>query len=126
MPERPDPGLPAELVQVLLTVVAEGGMADVVTDGDRLDQVVVEPEPAADGPGDPREQLHVDDAVRDPLVAYQVEDLGLVDIGGVGLRVQDPVHIDGKRVPHVPGARVVGPASQCPDGIGAFHVTIRR
>ncbi len=85
MPEGSDAGIHAELVKVALPVVAEGGVTDVVPDGDGLDEVVVQPQPPADGPRDAGEQLHVDDPVGYALVPHEVEDLSLVNVGRVCL-----------------------------------------
>ena len=50
VPKPPDPVLPAEAVEDLLPEVAEGHVTDVVAEGDRLDEVVVQAESPPDRP----------------------------------------------------------------------------
>ena len=92
--ELADPVLDAQLREEPLAVVAEGGVADVVPEGDRLDQVLVQAQEAADRAADLGDQLHVQHPVGDVVVADEVEDLGLVDVARVGPRVEDAVHVD--------------------------------
>ena len=88
--------LPAEAGEIDLAAVAEGGVADIVAEGDGLDQVLVEPEKTADGAGNPGHQLHMEDPVGDMVVVDQTEDLGLVDIAGVGPGVENAVGVEGE------------------------------
>ena len=85
--------LDAELGEDGLAVMAEGRVAQVVAQGDGLDQVLVEAQKAADGAADLRDQLHMQDPVGDVVVGDHREDLGLVDIAGVGFGVEDPVAV---------------------------------
>ena len=59
-------------------------MADVMAEGDRLDEILVKPERAADGPGDLGDELDMEDAVGDMIVFQEGEDLRLVDIACIG------------------------------------------
>ena len=68
----------------MLSGMAEGRVTDIMTEGDGLDQVLVEVEKTADGAGDSRNQLDVKDPVGDVIVADQAEYLRFIDIAGVG------------------------------------------
>lgn len=102
----------AELVEERLPEVAVGHVADVVAEGDRLDQVLVQAEGSSDRPCDLRDQLDVEDAVGDVVVLDEVEDLGLVDVARVGLRVDDPVGVPEERRPD---DRILGFAAGSPE-----------
>ena len=86
-----------------LTGVAEGGVAQVVTQGDGLGQILVEPQGPCHRPGDLRHLQRVGQpgAVMVPLGGQ--EHLGLVLEAAEGLGVDDPVP-----VPHEAGAHRVG------------------
>ncbi len=64
-----DPVGPAEAREDALAVVAEGRMADVVPQGNGLQEILVQAEKLADGPGDLGEELDVQHPVADLLVA---------------------------------------------------------
>ena len=121
MPKRTDSRSHAELMEIVLAIVPEGRMSDIMTDSYSLDEVVVQPEFSPDGSGDSAEQLHVDDTVRDTLVPDEIEHLGLVDIGGIGTGVEDPVHIDGEGIPHVPFAGIFRSPAYTLTGQRSFH-----
>jgi hypothetical protein len=94
-----DAGLLAQFGQVTFAFMAEWRMADIMAQGDCLDEVFVEPEKTADGAGNLGNQLHMQHPVRDVVVGNQVKYLGLVDVAGVGPTVQNPVRIQGKGLP---------------------------
>ena len=73
-----------EMREEFFTVMTEGRMADVVSEGDRLDQVLVETQQAAHRPSDLGHELHVKDPVSDVVVFNKIKDLGFVDVPGVG------------------------------------------
>jgi hypothetical protein len=89
----------AECGQEMFAIVTERGVADVMAKGDGLNEVFVEMEKAADGSGNAGDQLHVQDAVGDVVVGDQAEDLGLVDVAGVGPGVEDAVSIQSIGLP---------------------------
>ena len=71
-------------------------MAQVMAQGDGLDQIFIEPEKTAHGPSHLGDQLDVEYPVGDMVVADHIEDLGLVDVAGVGPGVENPIGIDSK------------------------------
>ena len=105
----------AEARKDALAVMAEGRVADIVPQGDGLQQVFVQAQKLADGPGDLGEELHVQHPVADVLVVDQVKDLGLVDVAGVGPGVEDAVGVHREILAVAPGnALLIAPA----DGLG--------
>ncbi len=64
--------------------MAKGWVADIVAQRNGFDQILVEIEIAADGSGYPRNQLNMKDPVGDVVVSDQAENLGFVDIAGIG------------------------------------------
>ena len=93
MEELPDPVPLTECRQAGLAEVAIGDVPDIMPECDRLDQILVEAEGSPDRPGDPRDQLDMDHPVGDMVVLHEIEDLGLVDIPGIGPGVDDTVCI---------------------------------
>ena len=79
--------------------MTEGGMTDIVSQRDGFDQILVEMKIAADSPGDSGDELDMQNPMSDMVVSDQAEDLGLVDIAGVGSRVQNAVGILGEVLP---------------------------
>jgi hypothetical protein len=112
MEELPDTVLLAEPGEAVLTEMPVGDVTDVVPERDCFNEILVEAEGPPDGSGDPRDELDMDDPVRDMIVLDQVEDLGLVDIPGICTGMDDPVSVPRKRcadiLPHpvVPAQRV--------------------
>jgi hypothetical protein len=76
-------------------------VADVVSEGDRLDEVLVEPEGAADCAGNLRNKLDMDHPVGDMIVIDEIKDLCFVDIPGIRPGMDDPVCIAGVRSPDI-------------------------
>jgi hypothetical protein len=99
MLKRTQSVLATEGRQNAFTFMAERRMADIVTKGDGFDQILVEPEKSTDGPGDPRDDLDMQNPVGDMIVVHQREHLGFIDIAGIGLGVEDTVRILGKGLP---------------------------
>ena len=88
-----DPVRLAEARQDALAVVPEGRVADVVAQRDGLQEVLVQPEKLADGPGDLGQKLDVQHPVADLFVADEVKNLGFVDVAGVSPGVEDAVRV---------------------------------
>ena len=103
--------VPHQVVQHLLSRVAEGGVAEVVGQRDRLGEVLVE----AERPGDRPRDLRDLEGVREPgavVVALVVdEDLGLVLEPAEGARMNDPVPVALVRRPERVG--LLRPAASC-------------
>ena len=68
-------------------------MADIVTQRNRLDQVLVQIQETSDGPCDLRHQLHVEHAVRYVVIFDQIKDLRLVDVAAVAIGMDNLVRI---------------------------------
>jgi hypothetical protein len=88
-----DAGLLTQFGQIAFALMAEWRVADIVAQGDRLDEVFVEPEKTPDGTGNLGNQLHMQHPVGNMVVGNQVKNLGFIDIAGVGPAVQNPVRI---------------------------------
>ena len=86
----------AEIRQDALPVVAEGRVADIMAQGDGLQQIFIQAQKLADGPGDLGQELDVQHPVADMFVFDEVKDLGFVDVAGIGLGVEDAVGVHGK------------------------------
>ena len=86
-------------VERLLAGVAEGRVAEVVAEPDRLGQVLVEAERAGDGAGDPAGLERVGEAGPVVVALGGDEDLGLVLEPAKGLGVDDAVAVALKRRP---------------------------
>ena len=82
--------------EAILAGMAEGGMADIVAKAHGLYQILVEKQVAADGSGNPGDELNMQDPVGDMIVSDQAEDLGLVNISRIGLGMKDTVRINSK------------------------------
>ena len=91
--EPADPVLLAEPGEAVLTEMPVRDMADIVTECDRLNEILVETEGPANRAGDPRDELDMDDPVGDVIVLDKVEYLGLVDIPGICTGMDNPVGI---------------------------------
>ena len=76
-----------------LTIVAEGRVADVVSQRNGLQEILVEAEVTADGAGDFGEKLNVKGPVAYMVVLDEIKDLGFVNIAGIGLGMEDAVGV---------------------------------
>ena len=85
-----------QLIEVHLAAVGEGGVTDVVTQCNGLDEVEVEVEGATDGAGNTGHQLHVETAAGDVVILGQREHLSLVGVAVVVGGIQDFIDILGK------------------------------
>jgi hypothetical protein len=66
--------------------------------GGGFDQILVEPQVPADGPGHPGQQLHVQDPVGEMIVSDQRKYLGFVNVAGERQGVENPVGILAERL----------------------------
>ena len=82
-----------QFVQKHLAGVGKGGMADIVTQGDGLNQIQIQIQRAADGSGDTGHQLNVQASSGHVIVLHQREDLSLIGVTVVVGAVQDTVNI---------------------------------
>src|SRR6187200_3467967 len=114
--ETAPPALAQARVEHLLAGVAEGRVAEVMAERDRLGEILVQPQRARHGSRDPGCLQRVCEP-RAVVVALRVdEDLRLVLQPPEGLRVDDPVAVALKRRPQAalllllgdPPARLVG------------------
>ena len=67
----------------------EGRVPDVVPERDRFDQLLVQPEEAADAAGDAAHQLNMQPATADVVVFDEGKHLGFPRVAGVGRDVDD-------------------------------------
>jgi hypothetical protein len=100
-----------------LPVMPKGGVADVMSQGYGLNQIFIEPQKTADGPGNFRHKLNMKYPMGDMVMFNQIKDLGLVYITGVGQGVEDTVRIQGEML-SMTGGRIFIRFS--PDGLGTF------
>ena len=97
-------GVPAavighQLVQGCLAGVPEGPMTQVVAQGDRFTEALVEAQLEGDAAADLGDFQRVGDAGSKEVRLGDHEHLGLVQQAAKGARVQDPVAVTGKRRP---------------------------
>lgn len=78
------------------TVVAKGRMPDIMPQRDGFDKVLVEAQEAPHRSGDFGYQLNVKNTMGDVIVFHQIEDLGLVDVSGIGPGMKNSICIHGK------------------------------
>jgi hypothetical protein len=115
----PDPVLFAQLRKAGLPEMSVRDVAYIVPERDCFDEILVEPERAADSPGDLRDKLDVDDPMGDVIVVNEIKDLRLVDIPCVRPGVDDPVGIAGERSADVlrfPVMTAQGIIARCREG----------
>jgi hypothetical protein len=99
MLKRTQPVLAAEGRENAFTFMAKRRMANIMAKGDGLDQVLIKPEESTDGPGNPRNDLNMQDPVGDMIVVHQGKHLGFIDVAGIGFGMEDAVRILGKGLP---------------------------
>jgi hypothetical protein len=86
--------VPREFRKELFPIVAERGMANIMAKRDGLDQVFIQSEKAADGPGDFGNELDVKDSMGDMVILDEIEYLCFVDVSGIGKGMEDPVRVE--------------------------------
>ena len=90
---KPPPSARGAAVERLLARVAEGRVAEIMSEPDRLRQILVQPQRPGDGAGDPARLQRVAQP-RPVMVALgRDEDLGLVLQPPERLRVHDPIAV---------------------------------
>lgn len=72
-----------DIVEESLAGMAKGRVTQVVAQANRLDQVAVEPQGAADIACDARDKLHMETAARQIIIATEAKDLRFAGIAGV-------------------------------------------
>ena len=82
-----------QLAQKPFAGMSEGGMSDIVSQCDRLDQIAVEMQRRADRAGDTRNVLHVLPAPRDIVVAVKGKHLRFIGITVIVRAVHDFIDI---------------------------------
>src|SRR5919108_6200691 len=93
MPEWRPPMSARARVEDLLADVAEGGMAQVVAEPDRLGQILVQTQRPRDVPGDPARLERVCEPRSIVVSLRRDEDLGLVLEASERLGMHDPVTV---------------------------------
>jgi len=85
--------------QEIFAIVTKRGVADVMAQGDGLNEILVEMEETADGSCNTRDQLNMQNPMGDVVIGDQAEDLGFVYIAGVCLGVENAVGVQGVGLP---------------------------
>jgi hypothetical protein len=85
-----------------LSIMPEGGVADIVPEGYGLDQILIEPEKTPYGPCDLRHKLHMQDPVGNVIIFYQIKNLSFVYIAGISQRMENPIRVNRKTLPVPP------------------------
>ena len=85
-----------QFIQVHLAGMGEGCMADVMTQCDSLDEIQIQIQRSANGPGDPGHQLHMQTPTGNVIVFHQGKNLRLIRIAIIIRTVQDSVNVLGK------------------------------
>jgi hypothetical protein len=94
-----NPMTTTDMGKVPLAIVPEGGVSNIVTKGNGLDEVFIQPEKAANIPSYLGKKLDVQNPVSNVVIVNQVENLGLVNVAGVGQRMEYSVPIQGEMLP---------------------------
>jgi hypothetical protein len=97
MTEVPSGMLIEQFVEKPLPCMAKRGMPDVMSEGDRLDQIKVKMQGAADGPRDPGNELHVQASARDIVVSIEGENLRFIGIAVIIRTVQYLIDVADER-----------------------------
>ena len=82
--------------------MSERNMADIVSQSNRFDQVLVKPQKTTDRSGNLGNQLHMEDPVGDMVVFHQVKNLGFIDIAGISQGIENAIHINGETLAVIP------------------------
>lgn len=80
-------------VQISFTIVSKWSVSNIVTQGDSLDQILVEPQEASNRARNFRYQLYMQDPVSNVIVLKQEENLGFVNVAAVSQGMDDPIGI---------------------------------
>ena len=83
MKKRTDAGGLAQLAQKPFAIMTEGGMTDIMAQGDGFDKILVEMQKSTNGSGNLRNQLDMQNPMGDVIVSNQVKYLRLVDIPSI-------------------------------------------
>jgi hypothetical protein len=67
-----------------LPIMPEGSMTNIVPKGYSLNEVLIKPEKTPYGPCDLGHKLHMQNPVGDVIIFYQIKNLSLVYIPGIG------------------------------------------
>ena len=102
-----------ELIEEHLAAMSEGGVTDIMPQGDGLNQIQVQIQRPTDGAGDAGHQLNVQTPAGNIVIFQQGENLGLVGIAVVIGAVHDPVDILGKAGPPDLPRLVAAAAANC-------------
>ena len=90
---------PTDLGENAFALMTKRRMTYIMAERDRLDQILVEPEKATDSSSNTRDDLNMQNPVSDMIVVNQRENLGFIDIAGIGFGMEDAVGILGKGLP---------------------------
>ena len=91
--EKPARMTVIQLIQIHLAAVGKGGMTDVMSESDSLNEIQVQIQRPANGTGDPGHQLHMQTPSGDVVVSGQRKHLGLVGVTVIVGAVQNAVNV---------------------------------
>jgi hypothetical protein len=81
------------------TIMPKRGMPEIMAKGDSLDEIFVEPKKAPNSSCNLRDKLDVENSVGNMIILNEIENLGLVNIPGIGQGVEDSVCVERKVLP---------------------------
>jgi hypothetical protein len=84
----------ADSREITLTVVPEWGVPNVMAQGNSLDEILIQSEETSHIPSNLGKELNVQDPVSNMVIVNQVKNLSLVNVPGVGQRMENPVRIE--------------------------------
>ena len=80
-------------------IMTEWRMADIMAQSNGLRQIFIESQKAGDGPGNFADQLHMQHPMGDMIILDKIENLGFVDVSGIGHRMKNSVRVQRKVLP---------------------------
>ena len=85
MKKMPKSLLPGKLRKKFFAIMAKGCVTNIMTKGDRLDEILVEPEKAPNCSGYFGDELNMEYPVSNMIILYEVEYLCFVNVPRIGL-----------------------------------------
>jgi hypothetical protein len=92
--EKTDLMLPAEIGEHSFPIMPEWGVSDVVSQGNRLNEIFIQAQESADGSGNFGYQLNMEDPVGNMIVLDQIKYLCFIDIPRICPGMENPVRIN--------------------------------
>jgi hypothetical protein len=96
--EVPDAAGRADIGQKAFTIMPERSVSNIMAQGDGFNEIFIQMQKPADGPGDFRYQLNMQHTMGDMVVLDEVKHLCFIDISRIGPGMKNPVDIQGERL----------------------------